>query len=165
MEIFSSCMKYYDWKSSSYINKLSNNCAILLDRTQGESCCGVNSFKDWDKYRPEFLKSDSIYPESCCPSPQTLPEVKRLLCIDDSDLYRVGCAESGKEFWSKLVHSHTAFALYQTILFIFVSIYWLRMKPDDLVDLIGDSSTVNNRPSISEITLVQRSNYGQASLA
>lgn len=164
LESFNRCMAKYIWETSLDYDNLSITCTKLIDTSQDESCCGVYSYKDWDKYRLENLTS-SIYPQSCCSSPQTIQEDEGPYCVSVSDLYRVGCAKFGKEFWSRMFLRNGILALSQLILAIFVVIYWFRKNMYNAVESIGDSSNTNNCQPTPEMTTLERPKSEQFSRA
>lgn len=122
----------YDWNSLSSADGDDSGQKIRAtrawDAAQSEMCCGIDSYKDWDKYRPTNLASN-FYPKSCCPIAHSISEDSGPFCVDDSDLYREGCAQLGASFWSSLLIYYTLFLVFELTLSTLAWFYWQQFRP------------------------------------
>lgn len=166
MNLLNTYMSVYDWTSSSSPDSENYNQTVRAteawDAAQSERCCGIDGYKDWDKHRPANV-TPRLYPKSCCPVAHSISEDNPgILCIDDPELYRKGCAKSGAEFWSLLLIYYTVFLIYQITIGTLAWFYWRQIGPGNGVVLGRGINSNNNRQCTPEIPIGWSSSQPQS---
>lgn len=102
---FKSHQKNYDWlKDPTDINSASFIDTTFWDGLQAMfGCCGIDTPKDWDTYRPKLNTSAVLFPRSCCEEPSHwLPDAQYRLC-GEQQIYLSGCHNVLKLIWNAII--------------------------------------------------------------
>lgn len=134
LKLMKKFMPKYSWDSPIYRSWDSGTKA--WNAAQGEMCCGINGYQDWDKFRPKNITA-SIYPKLCCPDPHAMSGDHNTYCTDDSDLYRTGCAQLGEDYLSKTLILFSFYLFYQTGLAVFALKDYQKMRQRNQCDQSG----------------------------
>lgn len=132
-------MPLYNWQklANDTSSEASQAATRLWDDVQLDLCCGLNSYREWDAFRPPGLP-DSFYPRSCCEVASETHNGQGPFCLYTNQMYWSGCVESAAKIWE------TAFSMYTFYVVLFFSFSILAY----LVSVEGENGPMR-RPNVS----------------